>query len=178
MTGDDGTIRVLLVDDQELLLRGLDQVLGATDDLDVVGRIASLADRAGHGWLYWQYKTYFDPTTSARSTPGASADAESVVDEAEHAKTAKLALLARAFPERIAGSGARWSFDPATGRFELTWHAKRTVDTIVRLPIIVHYTLGIRLRLHGARQTPGPGKLLLRLRGTGRGTARVVVTPR
>jgi two-component system NarL family response regulator len=33
-------IRVLLVDDQELLRRGLDQVLRATDDLEVVGEAA------------------------------------------------------------------------------------------------------------------------------------------
>ncbi len=33
-------IKVLLVDDQELLRRGLDQVLGATDDVDVVGEAA------------------------------------------------------------------------------------------------------------------------------------------
>ena len=54
---------------------------GATDDLAVVGRIAALADAKGQSWHYWQYKTYFDPTTSARTSPGASADAESIVDE-------------------------------------------------------------------------------------------------
>jgi two-component system NarL family response regulator len=37
---DGERIKVLLVDDQELLRRGLDQVLGATDDLDVVGEAA------------------------------------------------------------------------------------------------------------------------------------------
>ncbi len=43
LAGPDGAeagperIRVVLVDDQELLRRGLDQVLGATDDLEVVG---------------------------------------------------------------------------------------------------------------------------------------------
>ena len=72
--------------------------------------------QAGQSWHYWQYKTYFDPTTSARTSPGASADAESIVDEGGAVKADKLRVLARAFPERIAGRAARWSFDPGDGR--------------------------------------------------------------
>ena len=38
---------------------------GATDKLDILRRVADGADAVGVGWLYWQYKTYGDPTTSA-----------------------------------------------------------------------------------------------------------------
>ena len=124
---------------------------GASDDLAVVGRIAALADAAGQSWHYWQYKTYFDPTTSARTSPGASADAESIVDEGGTVKADKLRVLARAFPERIAGRAARWSFDPATGAFDLRYRARRGGRTAISLPVAVHYATGYRASPRGAK---------------------------
>ena len=139
---------------------------GATDDLAVLRRITALADARGQSWQYWQYKTYFDPTTSARTSPGASADAESVVDESGAVKAAKLAVLARAYPERIAGRRARWSFDPATGAFELRYRAKRRGRTVISLPVAVHYRHGYRVRVRGGRRVSGRGarKLVIRAR--------------
>jgi len=124
---------------------------GATDDLAVVGRIAALADAAGQSWHYWQYKTYFDPTTSARTSPGASADAESIVDEGGTVKADKLRVLARAFPERIAGRNATWSFDPDTGAFDLRYRARRGGRTAISLPVAVHYARGYRAPVRGGR---------------------------
>lgn len=103
-----------------------------------------------------------------------NADAESIVDENGNVKTAKLGVLARAYPERIAGTGARWSFDPATRRFALRWRAARQADTMVRLPRL-QYQRGYELSLNGARLVSAGA--MLRLRGRGR-PARVVVTPR
>ena len=124
---------------------------GATDDLAVVGRIAALADAKGQSWHYWQYKTYFDPTTSARTSPGASADAESIVDEGGTVKADKLKVLARAYPERLAGSAARWRFDPAAGAFDLRYRARRGGRSAISLPVAVHYARGYRVRARGAR---------------------------
>jgi endoglycosylceramidase len=141
---------------------------GATDDPAVLLRVTATADAAGHGWLYWQYKTYFDPTTSASMT--GNPDAESIVDQNGQVKTDKLGILARPYPERIAGTGAHWSFDPAIDRFELRWRASRRADTVVRIPF-PHYKLavtGARVVRRGAT---------LRLRGRGR-PATVVLTPR
>ena len=93
---------------------------GATDKLDVLRRVAAGADAVGVGWLYWQYKTYGDPTTSAAAE---GPDAESLVTPAGAVKAAKVRVLARPYPTRIAGRGARWSYRPADGRFSLRWTA-------------------------------------------------------
>ena len=41
---------------------------GATDDLATLRRVTADEDAAGEGWLYWQYKTYDDPTTRDRKS--------------------------------------------------------------------------------------------------------------
>jgi endoglycosylceramidase len=109
---------------------------GSTDDLAVLRRLANLADRHGEGWQYWQYKTYFDPTTVASSGPG-GADAESIVAEDGRVKQAKVRVLARVYPERIAGSAARWSYDDRAGRFRMTWVARRNAATTIVVPTIL-----------------------------------------
>jgi endoglycosylceramidase len=106
---------------------------GATDDLATLQRVTDLADAAGEGWLYWQYKTYGDPTTSASGGPG-GADAESIVDASGHVKAAKLAVLSRAFPERISGTAAHWSYDDRTRELRLSYVASRRADTVLVLP--------------------------------------------
>jgi endoglycosylceramidase len=110
---------------------------GATDDLGVLRRIANRADRNGEGWQYWQYKTYDDPTTRSSSDPG-GADAESIVSAAGKVKTSKLRVLARIYPAVISGSGARWSYDDRSGRFHMSWVARRGGPTIIRVPTILH----------------------------------------
>jgi hypothetical protein len=60
-------------------------------------------------------------------------------------------VLARAFPERIAGRAARWSFDPATGAFDLRYRARRGGRSAISLPVPVHYGRGYRARVRGAR---------------------------
>jgi endoglycosylceramidase len=150
---------------------------GATDDLAVVGRIAALADQAGQSWHYWQYKTYFDPTTSARTSPGASADAESIVDEGGAVKADKLRVLARAFPERLAGRAARWSFDPAIGAFDLRYTARRRGRSAISLPVAVHYGRGYRVRVNGGRRVSRRNARRLVVRAT-TSRVRVRVSPR
>jgi endoglycosylceramidase len=152
---------------------------GATDDLEVLRRVVEFADEAGHGWQYWQYKTYFDPTTSARTSPGASGDAESMVDESGAVKAEKVAVLARAYPERIAGSEATWSFDPDRHALSLRYRAGAREGTVIRLPLAVHYPRGYRVRARGARVVSRPGAARVRLRASRRGKrVSVTVEPR
>jgi endoglycosylceramidase len=142
---------------------------GATDKLDILRRVADGADAVGVGWLYWQYKTYGDPTTSAA---GEGPDAESLVTPAGAVKAAKVHELARAYPMRIAGSGARWSYRAADGRFSLRWTAARRADTVVALPRLA-YPHGFTVRAHGVRVVR---RAPLALRGSGR--ASITITRR
>ena len=142
---------------------------GATDKLDVIRRVVDGADAAGVGWLYWQYKTYGDPTTSAAAQ---GPDAESIVTPAGAVKAAKARELARAYPMRVAGRGARWSYGAADGRLRLRWTAAGGADTVVALPQLA-YPHGFTVRVHGVRvlrRTP------LTLRGSG--SASITVTRR
>jgi endoglycosylceramidase len=119
---------------------------GATDEVSILRRIVNLADRNGEGWQYWQYKTYDDPTTQSSSEPG-GADAESIVDVNGKVKRAKLRVLARIYPVAISGSGAKWNYDDRSGRFQMSWVARRGAPTIIRVPTI------LRLRPAAVRGT-------------------------
>jgi endoglycosylceramidase len=142
---------------------------GATDRLDVVRRIIDGADAVGVGWMYWQYKTYNDPTTSAAAE---GPDAESIVTPGGAVKAAKARALARPYPMRIAGRRARWRYGAADGRFTLSWTAVRGADTVVAVPGLA-YPRGFAVRAHGVRVVR---RAPLTLRGSGR--ASITVTRR
>jgi endoglycosylceramidase len=146
---------------------------GATDDLTVLRRVADGADRNGEGWLYWQYKTYDDPTTASSSGPG-GADAESIVDVRGHVKTAKLRVLSRAYPERVSGTGARWSYDDTTRVLRLSFVSSPRADTILVLPRAL-YPGGAGVGLSGGRGEASTEVLsgFARLHAAGRVTVRV-----
>jgi len=135
---------------------------GATDDLATLRRVTADEDAAGEGWLYWQYKTYDDPTTSSSAGPG-GADAESIVAVDGRVKRAKVGVLARAYPERIAGSGARWSFDPRTGVFSLSYTPRGSGPTVVVAPAPA-YPRGACTTGRGFTQSRDPERDRLRLR--------------
>jgi endoglycosylceramidase len=149
---------------------------GATDDVNALRRLAREIDIAGEGSLYWQYKTYGDPTTSASGEKG-GADAESIVSEKGHVKRAKLRVLARAFPERIAGRDAKWGFDERSGRFTLTYRPDaREGTTLIALPLAVHYARGYRVHVRNGHieSRRGAGHVEIRaLRGAPSVTVRV-----
>ena len=144
---------------------------GATDDLAPLRRVTRYADAAGEGWLYWQYKTYGDPTTSASAGPG-GADAESIVAVDGRVKTAKARVLARAYPERIAGTAARWSFDDRKTVFTLRYRPRGSGPTVVVLPRAA-YPHGACTDGRGFDRRSDPERNRLRLHAE-RGAARVV----
>jgi endoglycosylceramidase len=141
---------------------------GATDDVKPIRRVAELADRNGEGWQYWQYKTYGDPTTQSSSEPG-GADAESLVSATGRIKTAKLKVLARIYPSVIAGTRATWSYNDRTGRFRMSWNARRgrtttiTVPTILRVrPPVVRGTRDVE-EFRGGFNVRGSGRVSITL---------------
>ena len=81
-------------------------------------------------------------------------------------------VLARAYPARIAGSGARWSYRATDGRFSLRWTAAPRADTVVALPRLA-YPRGFTVRAHGVRVVR---RAPLTLRGSGR--ASITITRR
>jgi endoglycosylceramidase len=147
---------------------------GANDNLAVLRRIVNLADRNGEGWQYWQYKTYFDPTTAASTEPG-GADAESIVAENGRVKTAKLRVLARAYPSRISGRSASWSYNDRTRRFRMSWVASRSAETIIELPRLIYGADPFVVPSGNGiiSREERPGKLLVRASGRVGVTVRV-----
>jgi endoglycosylceramidase len=147
---------------------------GATNDVSILRRIVNLADRNREGWQYWQYKTYDDPTTQSSSEPG-GADAESIVSQAGRVKPAKLRVLGRAFPSRIAGSGATWSYDDRTGRFRMSWSASPRSDTIVEIPRF-RFGRDPKVSRSGGVRTAAARAGVLTVRASGR--SAISVSPR
>jgi endoglycosylceramidase len=134
---------------------------GATDNLATLRRVTAYADRYGEGWMYWQYKTYDDPTTSSAQEAG-GADAESIVAASGKAKTKKVGVLARAYPERIAGTDAHWSFNDRSGDFRLRYRPRGSAPTVVVLPEPA-YPNGACTTGRGFRQSSDPEPTRLRL---------------
>src|SRR6185437_6804479 len=130
-------------------------------------RVLDGADALGLGWMYWQYKTYADPTTAAASE---GPDAESIVTPGGAVKAAKARELARPYPVRLAGRSAWWRHSALDGRLRLRWRATAGADTVVALPRLA-YPRGFAIAVHGvrvvrrapltlrsaARRSPSPG---------------------
>lgn len=140
---------------------------GYTEDLGAIRTVVDAADGAGASWMYWTYKGYADPNPGV--APDGHPDSGSLVATDGRVKVAKVALLTRPYPERIAGRKARWSFDPATRAFLLRYVATdRHGRTVVRLPPAA-YPRGYVLRVSGARVHAAPGASRLELRARRRG---------
>ncbi len=130
---------------------------GATDDLAVLRRLAGEADRHMTSWQEWHYCGCDDPTTAG---PG---DIQAIVKDPERPPRGsnvfwgKLKALARPYPQAIAGTPIRWSFDPKTKRFDLVYSTKHVSGegrfkhgiTEVFVPTL-QYGNAIRLKASGA----------------------------
>jgi endoglycosylceramidase len=154
---------------------------GASDDLVDTRRVIDLADEHMVGWQYWHYCDCDDPTTSG---PGV----QSVVIDplkpprGDNVKWDKLRLLARPFPQAVAGTPQSYSFDPDTRVFELTYSTTapdgsktaRRVRTEVRVPPI-NFRDGYAVDVEGATVTSRADAAVLELKRDA-GASRVVVT--
>ncbi|MGH2975586.1 MAG: cellulase family glycosylhydrolase, partial [Solirubrobacterales bacterium] len=158
---------------------------GATDDVATLQRLAGYSDRHMVSWQEWHYCGCDDPTTSG---PG---DTQALVkDPSRRPRGAnvfhdKLKALARAYPQAIAGTPVRYSFDPATRRFDLVYTRDRVsgkgsfrqgVSTVF-LPRI-QYPRGYVVKVTGGSAVRGPsGRRLFVRPDLGSGQVHVTVTP-
>jgi len=158
----------------------------ATDDLETIRRVAGAADDHMVSWQEWHYCGCADPTTQG---PG---DVQAIVldpakpPRGDNIKREKLRLLARPYPQVLAGTPQSFSFDPATGRFKLDYLTRRASGkgrfrrglTDVFVPKL-HYPKGYRLKITGAKRVgrrKGQHVILRANRRAKRVTA--VITPR
>ena len=130
-------------------------------------------------WLEWHYCACDDPTTQG---PGAS---QALVINAHkpprgaNVEHAKLAVLSRPYPQAIAGTPHRYSFDPATGVFHLGYSteragrpglfrshghplSRRNPSTVIFIPHI-HYPHGYSVTVNGGAIASRPGARYLRV---------------
>jgi len=156
---------------------------GASDDLLDTRRVIDLADEHMVGWQYWHYCDCDDPTTSGPGVQSVVID-PSKPPRGDNVKWAKLRLLARPYPQAVAGTPTSFSFDPSTGVFELVYmtdapgegRLPRRVETEVRIPQI-NYPDGYATEVDGAEVTSRRNAPVLRLK-RGRGASDVRVTVR
>jgi endoglycosylceramidase len=158
---------------------------GATDDLEAIERIVRLADEHMVSWQEWHYCDCADPTTSGPGVQSLVVD-PSKPPEGDNVKHEKLSVLARPYPRAVAGTPQSFGFDPATGRFHLTYSTttpsgkvlSRKQLTEVFVPR-VHYPHGhYEVRVEGATVVSNRRSKVLRLERTKRAkTVTVTVQP-
>jgi endoglycosylceramidase len=126
---------------------------GATSNVSLLDQLTREADRTLVGWTYWSWKYYGDPTGST--------DEALVGPDGRLRSTAR--VLARTYPEAIAGTPASMSFDPATGRFRLTYVPDHVVSapTVIMVPTLIHYPTGYCPRVSGGSVISGTGSQFL-----------------
>jgi endoglycosylceramidase len=139
---------------------------GATSNVSLLGQLTGQADRTLVGWTYWSWKYYGDPTGSA--------DEALVGPDGRLRPTAR--VLARTYPQAIAGKPTSLSFDPTTGRFRLAYapdHAVRA-PTVIMVPTRIHYPSGYCARVSGSSVISRPDSQFLEVANAPTGRSVVV----
>jgi endoglycosylceramidase len=148
---------------------------------DSIVEATALADRYMVGWQEWQYD---DPYSNV---PGEAL----VLDPHQppagaNVDRGKLDLLSRPYPQAVAGTPVRWSYDSATRRFQFLYRVDRAgggrlspnATTQVAVPRL-KYPDGYRATIEDGRIISGPNAPVLRIVAR-RGAKSVMlgVTPR
>jgi endoglycosylceramidase len=158
---------------------------GASDDLVGTRRVIDLADEHMVGWQYWHYCDCDDPTTSGPGVQSLVVD-PSKPPRGDNVKRAKLMLLARPYPQAVAGTPRSFSFDPDTRAFELVYSTAspgggrlpRRLATEVRIPS-VNYPEGYTVEVQGAPVTSRrDGPVLHLRRKPGAAEVHALISPR
>ena len=136
-----------------------------------------LADEHMIGWQEWEYDDnysdqpgqalVFDPSAPPR---GANVD------------RGRLELLARPYPQLVAGTPKSWNFDPETGEFELTYRTRGVTGkrfgskatTRIAMPRL-QYPDGYLVAVKGAAIRSQPGARALRIEAR-KGAKKVVLS--
>ena len=146
---------------------------GATDEISDLTRSTGEFEQQLLGWQYWAYKNWHDPTTSAGS--GAQGLFTNDADLAT-AKTAKLQVLERAYPQFTAGTPTALSFDPDSGAFSYSYTPRSAGGpTQIYVPLALHYPKGYSVTVSGAQVTSAPNAALLTLQNQA-GASAVKIT--
>jgi endoglycosylceramidase len=126
---------------------------GATGSPELLNGFTAYADAEHVGWTYWSWRYFDDPT-------GSGNEALLQVD-GKLRPTAR--VLARAYPEAIAGRPVTLTFDPVTARFRLSYLPANTHGwpTVIFVPTSIHYPRGYCARARGGAVTSAPGSELL-----------------
>ena len=126
---------------------------GATSDPGLLDTFTTYADAERVGWAYWSWRYYDDPT-------GSGSEALLRVD-GKLRPTAR--VLARTYPEAVAGRPVSFSFDPATVRFRLVYRpvGSHGAPTVIVVPTSIHYPHGYCARARGGSITSPPGSQLV-----------------
>ena len=155
---------------------------GATDDLETLQRIVTEADAAMMPWQYWSY--WNADVCCDRPVEGIIHDIRKP-PAGDNLKQAKLDVLVRPYPQAVAGTPERWSFDPDSRVFELAYSLKpagRRRPTYTPTEVWVprrHYPNGYTVKATGARVTSRPNSQRLTLRAKkSAGRVTVQVAPR
>jgi endoglycosylceramidase len=96
---------------------------GATDDLTTIQRNVDQADRHLVSWEYWHYCECQDPTTQGSGVQAVVVD-PSLPPTGSNVKQQKLDVLSQPYPQVIAGTPRRWTFQPASRTFQLTYSTR------------------------------------------------------
>jgi endoglycosylceramidase len=153
----------------------LNTEFGATDDLAELGRVVAAADAQMTGWMYWQYSHVGDITTTGNGEAEAIVFDPSKPPSGANVDLRKLRVLARPYPQAVAGTPEDFGFDSATRTFELRYSTEQAAGTgrfgdgsvtEVSVPAL-HYPQGYAVEATGARVISGQGADVLRLRTCG-----------
>ena len=162
----------------------LETEFGATDALPFMLTMANRADRFMDGWIEWAY-TGNDITTSGSGNVQALVINPNKPPVGSNVKQRKLLVLARPYPQAVAGTPLAYSFDAQSGRFTLRFSTKRAsghgrfsslAETLVELPAI-QYPSGYTVSVSGGAVRSAPSATLLRLRALP-GASQVSLTVR
>ena len=179
---EERTFEQALVKSEEYEDALLASEFGATDNLEAVGRVVREADQYMASWQYWAW--WNEDTCCKRPAEGIIRDL-SKPPTPDNLKQDKLNVLVRPYPQAVAGTPERWSFDPATRVFELAYSlrpagGKRPTYTPTEVFVPRrHYPKGYSVEAKGARVVSKPNAQLLLLRAKrAAGRVEVRVSPR
>lgn len=152
---------------------------GATMDTARLGAQLAEYDAAMMPWMFWSYTRYIT-RYNADETALLPATGDNVNGEI-------LDVLARPYPQLVAGTPQEWSFDPSTRRFSFSYTRQRAdghgafgpgAETVVSVPSR-QYSDGYTVEVSGAKVISAPNAPLLRVRARpGDGPITVTITPK
>ncbi len=141
---------------------------GATDSTATMERLAAAADRNMVGWQYWTYSNVFAGNDFISTSLIEDLDLPPTPD---NIKQPAMDVLARPYPQVVAGTPTGWKWDAGKKEFTLSYSttgpAGRSFGGTGETEVFVpgrHFPAGYFVGSKGARVISDPGARLLRLR--------------